>query len=79
MSMDYFSIAMATDTAVAKSASSLLPLNTPENKRDVPCDSCVHSIDCENQLLECVAARRWYATGDFLDKDMGRLKRKIKK
>lgn len=78
MSMDYFSISMASDVAVEKSTSALLPLNTPENKRDVPCGSCSYSQDCEDNLLECVAMRRWYASGDFLDKDIARLRRKMK-
>jgi hypothetical protein len=75
MNMDFFSIGMA-DTTKCKAA--LLPLNTPENKRDVPCEGCLNSPVCETELLECVAARRWYASGDFEDKDVGRLTRKIK-
>lgn len=77
MSMDFFSISMASDLDKPVS-SALLPLNTPENKRDVPCNSCSFSQDCEEQIMECTAARRWYASGDFLDKDVGRLRRKIK-
>lgn len=77
MSMEFFSIAMASDLD-KPSNSALLPLNTPENKRDVPCGICSHSNDCEAKLLECVAARRWYASGDFLDSDLGRLRRAIK-
>ena len=75
MSMDFFSIAMSESNERAKE---LLPLNTPENKREIPCDSCVSSLECEAKLLECVAARRWYASGDFEDKDIGRLIRKMK-
>jgi hypothetical protein len=75
--MDYFSIAMATDTN-PKSMAALLPLNTPENKRDVPCGGCSFSDECETGLLECVAMRRWYASGDFEDKDIARLRRKMK-
>ena len=77
MSMDYFSISMATDIA-KPSTSSLLPLNTPENKRELPCKTCSHTNECEAQLLECVAIRRWYASGDYLDKDIARLLRKMK-
>ena len=75
MSMDFFSIAMGESNERAKG---LLPLNTPENKRDVPCVDCVNSLECETQRLECVAARRWYASGDFEDKDINRLRRKMK-
>jgi len=77
MSMEFFSIAMASDLDKSR-ASAFLPLNTPENVRDVPCDICSHSNDCEAKLLECTAARRWYASGDFLDSDLGRLRRAIK-
>jgi hypothetical protein len=73
--MDFFSIAMGESNERAKG---LLPLNTPENKRDVPCVDCVNSLECETQRLECVAARRWYASGDFEDKDINRLRRKMK-
>ena len=75
MNMDFFSIGMAD---ITKCKSALLPLNTPENKRDVPCGICSHSTECEAKFLECVAARRWYASGDFLDSDLGRLRRAIK-
>jgi hypothetical protein len=51
----------------------LLPI--PENVRDVPCDGCVNEAQCAVKLTECVAFRVWSASGDFLDKDVGRLLR----
>ena len=51
----------------------LLPI--PENVRDVPCDGCVNESQCAVKLTECVAFRVWSASGDFLDKDVGRLLR----
>jgi len=51
----------------------LLPI--PENVRDVPCDGCSNEAQCAVKLTECVAFRVWSASGDFLDKDVGRLLR----
>jgi hypothetical protein len=51
----------------------LLPI--PENVRDVPCDGCSNEAQCAIKLTECVAFRVWSASGDFLDKDVGRLLR----
>lgn len=76
MSMDYFSISVVDTSSSA--SSEYLPLNTPENKRELPCDTCSFAQECEDQILECMAARRWYASGDFLDNQVGRLRRKIK-
>lgn len=76
MAMDYFSIGMAEINK--PSTASLLPLNTPENKREIPCDGCSLAAECEAKLLECVAIRTWYGKGDFDDSDMGRLRRRMK-
>lgn len=51
----------------------LLPI--PENVRDVPCEGCTRMEDCAVRMTECVAFRVWSASGDFLDKDIGRLMR----
>jgi hypothetical protein len=51
----------------------LLPI--PENVRDVPCEGCSRADSCGVAMTECVAFRVWSATGDFLDKDVGRLLR----
>ena len=52
------------------------PLNTPENKREIPCeDSCPNYTKCAAEGLECVAFRNWAVAGDFKDADVGRLLR----
>lgn len=51
----------------------LLPI--PENVRDVPCDGCALANECAVRMTECVAFRVWSASGDFEDKDVGRLMR----
>lgn len=51
----------------------LLPI--PENVRDVPCEGCAKIDSCAASMTECVAFRVWSASGDFLDKDVGRLLR----
>ncbi len=51
----------------------LLPI--PENVRDVPGEGCSRADSCGVAMTECVAFRVWSATGDFLDKDVGRLLR----
>lgn len=51
----------------------LLPI--PENVRDVPCEGCARMEDCAVRMTECVAFRVWSASGNFLDKDIGRLMR----
>lgn len=79
MSMDYFSISTDTSYMNGKSTASRVPLNTPENVRDVPCEGCPNENTCAVKLVECVAARQWYSTGDFDDKDVGRLLRGFKK
>ena len=52
------------------------PLNTPENKREIPCeDSSPNYTKCAAEGLECVAFRNWAVAGDFKDADVGRLLR----
>lgn len=75
MSLEYFSISMADTNEPAKS---LLPLNTPENARELPCEGCDNLQECGDQGLECVAIRSWYRLGDFRDEDLGRLRRAMK-
>jgi hypothetical protein len=59
-------------------AKAVAPLNTPENIRDVPCDSCPSYDNCMETSKECVAVRNWYVKGDYKDSDIGRLLRKSK-
>lgn len=51
----------------------LLPI--PENVREVPCDGCSKVDACGVSMAECVAFRVWSASGDYEDKDVGRLMR----
>lgn len=44
----------------------------PENKRDIPCDTCPNADDCAVKLLECSAFRNWSARGDYSDSDVQR-------
>ena len=47
--------------------------------RDIPCDTgCEFQNECEKKILDCVATRRWYYDGDYLNKDVGRLRRSCK-
>lgn len=57
---------------------SLLDTGTPESAREVPCGTCELENECAVKALECVAFRQWAADGDFMDKDMGRLRRAMK-
>ena len=57
---------------------SMLDTGTPESARELPCDGCSMMEECGAKLLECVAFRQWAADGDFMDKDMGRLRRAMK-
>ena len=75
MNTEYFSIGCEQDYIKGRSANALLPLNTPENTRDVPCEGCAHIDSCAARATECVAFRQWTALGDYLDKDVMRLLR----
>lgn len=78
MNADYFSITTDTFFMAGLSSASKMILNTPENVRDIPCDTCPNADKCGLEMLDCVASRVWYTTGDFLDKDVARLIRKAK-
>ena len=56
----------------------MLDTMTPESARDVPCDGCSMADECAAKGLECVAFRQWAADGDYMDKDVGRLRRAMK-
>jgi hypothetical protein len=77
MNSDYFSIGTDYLEEVRSTASSMV-LNTPENVREIPCDSCPNADTCALRATDCVASRNWYYTGDFADKDVARLIRKAK-
>lgn len=73
MNTEYFSISTDTSFFNGVSQASLLPLNTPENVRDVPCDGCSNAEKCAATFGECVAFRVWSSDGDYQDRDVGRL------
>lgn len=75
MNTEYFSIGCDQDFIKGRSANALLPLNTPENVRDVPCEGCANIDRCAARMTECVAFRQWSALGDYMDKDVMRLLR----
>jgi hypothetical protein len=78
MSMDYYSIGFESEAAFGKMKSNKAPLNTPENKREIPCDTCSLAAGCEAKFLECSAFRNWASTGDYADSDVGRYVRAAK-
>ena len=57
---------------------SMLDTGTPESARELPCDICPMADECASMGQECVAFRQWAADGDFMDKDIGRLRRAMK-
>ena len=75
MHSDYFSVGCEQDYIKGRSLNALLPLNTPENTRDVPCEGCEYMERCASRMTECVAFRQWTADGDYHDKDVMRLLR----
>ena len=76
MNSDYFSIGV--DTSYTPLSTSESSYRTPENIRDVPCNTCALAGNCEEKRQECVAARVWYASGDYKNEDVTRLLRGIK-
>ena len=78
MNRDYFSIETTEYHSYGRCTNSMLDTMTPESAREVPCDGCSMSDECAAKGLECVAFRQWAADGDFMDKDMGRLRRAMK-
>jgi hypothetical protein len=78
MNRDYFSIATDIDAMNGKSTASNMILNTPENVREIPCDTCPNADICAVRFTDCVASRNWYYTGDYNNKDVARLIRKAK-
>tara|TARA_R110001606_G_scaffold18610_1_gene69670 strand:+ start:570 stop:824 length:255 start_codon:yes stop_codon:yes gene_type:complete len=47
----------------------------PENKRDIPCDTCSMMGLCMEKGTECSAMRNWTTGGDYKDADVQRLVR----
>ena len=78
MNRDYFSVETSEYMQFGRCTNSMLDTMTPESAREVPCDGCSMADECAVKALECVAFRQWAADGDFMDKDMGRLRRAMK-
>ena len=78
MGMDYFSIGTEFDAAWGRSTVSSTILPIPENKREIPCDTCELADKCEVKILECAAFRNWASRGDYTDRDVARLVRAAK-
>ena len=78
MSMDYFSIGTEFDAAWGRSTVSSTILPIPENKREIPCDTCALADECAAEILECAAFRNWASRGDYADRDVARLVRAAK-
>jgi len=78
MAYDYFSIGFESEAAWGKSKASEIVLPIPENKRDIPCDTCPMAAKCEAGFLECAAFRNWASNGDYKDSDVARLVRGAK-
>jgi hypothetical protein len=78
MSLENFSIPVDMNYMNGPCKHSQMILNTPENKRELPCDSCPNMNDCGRNYTECVAMRVWVETGDYQDKDVARLIRLCK-
>ena len=57
---------------------SMLDTGTPKSARELPCDLCPMADEWASMGQECVAFRQWAADGDFMDKDIGRLRRAMK-
>ena len=58
------------------STASSMELNTPENKRPIPCEQgCARYAECAAKGLECAAFRNWASRGDYADRDVARLVR----
>ena len=78
MNRDYFSIGTEYDSSWGPSIASSALLPIPENKREMPCETCSNKNKCEVEILECAAFRNWASGGNYKDFDVKRLIRKCK-
>lgn len=67
-----------SEVSFGKSTASQLELNTPTNKREIPCDGCKFENRCAESFEDCKAFRFWIEKGDFKDADVGYLIRASK-
>jgi hypothetical protein len=66
---------MEADYNCDPSTASKIDFHTPENKKEIPCDTCEHEDTCGLKVLECSAFRNWASTGDYKETDVARLLR----
>ena len=66
---------MEADYNCDPSIASKIDFNTPENKKEIPCDTCEYEKTCEVKVLECSAFRNWASKGDYKETDVARLLR----
>tara|TARA_B100000745_G_scaffold194931_1_gene128337 strand:- start:142 stop:348 length:207 start_codon:yes stop_codon:yes gene_type:complete len=66
---------MEADYNCNPSTASKIDFNTPENKKEIPCDTCEYEKTCEVKVLECSAFRNWASKGDYKETDVARLLR----
>ena len=78
MSVDAFSIQTDMSFVNGVCTHSKMISKSPKNERNIPCETCSLSASCENSSSECVAVRVWYYDGNYEDKDVARLIRKMK-
>ena len=72
LNRDFNSIAIVDMTS---ERAIVMDFGSPENKREIPCDSCGSSSKCGQEALECAAFRNWASKGDYINKDVMRLMR----
>jgi hypothetical protein len=78
MSLDNLSISTDMSYTNGVCTHSAMISKSPNNKREIPCYTCAMQSQCEASSTECVAARVWYYDGNYQDKDVARLIRKVK-
>jgi|TARA_B100001245_G_scaffold111640_1_gene81730 hypothetical protein len=66
---------MEADYNCNPSTASKIDFNTPENKKEIPCDTCEYEKTCEVKVLECSAFRNWASKGDYKETDVARFLR----
>jgi len=66
---------MEADYNCDPSTASKIDFHTPENKKEIPCDTCEYEDTCGSKVLECSAFRNWASTGDYKEADVARLLR----
>lgn len=68
-----------SEVAFGRSTASQMDTGSPENKREIPCDTCPLADRCAERFEECSAFRNWSKAGDFKDSDVARHIRVMKR